>query len=119
MLGSRVGDDSTLIEHEQAAAHAHHLRQVVLDQDGGDAASVDLGDEIHQLCRFAMIQSGERLVEQNEAGIDRESPRDFQALEMTERQRRDRFIVLTRKADLGQDLACPRFLRAASATVSR
>src|ERR1700730_765127 len=108
---SRVGDNPALIEHEQAAAHAHDLRQVVLGQNRGDAAGVDPGDEIHKLCRFVVVQSGERLVQQNEAGIDRESPREFEALEVTERQRRDRLSVLTRKPDLGKDLACACFLR--------
>src|ERR1700732_833739 len=77
MLRSRTA----LIEHEQAAAHAHDLRQVVLDQNRGDAAGVDPGDEIHKLCRFIVVQSGERLIQQNEAGIRRKSPRELGALE--------------------------------------
>src|SRR5882672_10285792 len=42
-----VGDDLSLIEDKKPAAHAHDLRQIVLDQHGRDALGVDPGNDIH------------------------------------------------------------------------
>src|ERR1700687_301340 len=77
-----VGDDFSLIEDEEAAAYAHHLRQIVLDQHGRDALGVDPCDDIHLLRRLAVVQPRQRLVQKNEDRLDRQCARNLEALEL-------------------------------------
>src|SRR6516162_6756831 len=100
-----VLDQTALIENEKATAHAHHLSQVVLDQDDGGAGSVDTGNDIREPARLSVIESGERLVEQNENGIDRKRAGNLEPLEMTKRQYGDRFMLLRRQTNARKDLA--------------
>src|ERR1700730_12763227 len=71
-----IADHSTLIEDEKTTAHAHDLGQIVLNQYRGDARGIDGGEDINQFRRFAVIEPGQRLVEENKNWLDRQRARD-------------------------------------------
>src|SRR5882757_1341821 len=103
VAGRAVGDDPALVQDEEPPAYTHHFRQIVLDQHGGDALGVDGGDEIDLLCRLAVVEPGQRLIEQDQRRIDGKRPRHLEALEAAERQRSDRPCLLAAEADARQD----------------
>src|SRR6266436_620612 len=80
VVGGAVADNGALIENKKTPAHAHHLRQIVFDQHRGNAAGIDGGDDIDEVCRLLVIESSQRLIEEHENRLDRERPRNFEAL---------------------------------------
>src|SRR5215216_156053 len=60
------GDELAEIEHGDAVGDIHHQRHVVLDQQYGDAIRGDLLEQRCETHRLLAIESGSRLIEQEE-----------------------------------------------------
>ena len=77
-------DDFAEIHHGDAIAEMAHHRQVVSDEQVGNAELVlDVFEEIHHLCLHRDVQCRDRLVGDDDAGIDRKGSRNTNPLALT------------------------------------
>ena len=73
--------DAALIEHDDPIRKLHRLVLVVRDEDGRQPrALMDLAQPAPQILAHARVQRAEGLVEQQHARLDRQSPRERDAL---------------------------------------
>ena len=104
VLRDTIADDPTFVKHDQAPAAAHHLFEIMFDQDDGDPLSVHGGNGLDLLRSFGLVESGERLIEQDDLRIDGECARDFEPLHLTKRQRARELAAGPAQADLHQNI---------------
>ncbi len=72
-----VGDDPALVQHRDAVGDRQHPVDVVLDQDDGVLGGQAL-DQIGDHDAVGFGKPGQRLVEQQQLGVDRQGNGDFQ-----------------------------------------
>ena len=86
-------------------ADTQHFAQVMLDHDDGGAAAVDLGDGVGEQARLLRVQSGERLIQQQQLGCERKRAGQFQPLEYAHGLDFRRFVRMRLDSQTGQQLA--------------
>ncbi len=75
---SAVGEHGAAVEDRDAVGHAQNEAHVVLNQDDCEAPlAVKPADELRDLVGFPVAHSRGRLVEQQQAGVQREGHHDF------------------------------------------
>src|SRR5512139_680366 len=75
--GPVVGDLLAIAQDDDLVGYAHDQRHVVLDEKDGDALFPDPADQLRHIGGLAHVQTGRRLVEQQEAGFAGEGPPEF------------------------------------------
>ena len=94
-----LGDLLAEIEHRHAVADPHHQPHIVLDQQYGDAAALELGDGIQERHALGHVHAGGRLVEQKNIWLRRQRPRDLQKTPLRVRQLRGAVVGAMGEAD--------------------
>src|ERR1700746_1774578 len=70
-----VADDKPVIEHDQAAADAHHLFEIVLDQNHRDAALMNRADGLDLPGSLSVVEASKGLIEEDDLRMDGKGPR--------------------------------------------
>ena len=91
--------DAPRIHDDDAVGHRHGFLAVMGDMDGGEAEAVlqrlDLGAQLHA---HLGVEIGQRLVEQQEIGLDGERPAERDALALAARKLRDLALLEPRES---------------------
>ena len=118
-----LGDELARAQHEDAVGDAQHLMELVRDEDDREAFCRELLQCREQALTFLRGQHRGRLVEDEDARLAIEHFQDFDALPFADRKLADGLVGRDREAEflgqMGEALACLRFLPNAAATVSR
>ena len=77
--GTTLGDLLAVIQHDDAIAHLHDEAHVVLDEKYRQSLVAKAGDELHQLPLLPCVETGGRLVEQQQTRLGRQRAGDLQA----------------------------------------
>ena len=94
-------------QHQPAREH-HRLAQIVRDQNGrGVVHRQQVQEQQAQPSDRLLVEGHERLVEQQQAGLDHERPRQRGPARHAERQARGEQLAGRAEADLGEDRAHP------------
>ena len=107
MRGSPSPITTPVIQDNKTAADTHDLFKIMLDQNHRDAASVDIGNGLDLLCGLGVVEAGQRLIQQDHFRIDRKRPRQFEPLQLAERQCTGKLALGTAQSDLVQDIRGP------------
>ena len=76
-----VGDPRRAVKHHHAVADVHRLVDVMGDEHRGLAVLLDQADELGaKVAGGHLVERGERLIAQQNVGLDCEGPRDRHAL---------------------------------------
>ena len=70
-----------MVEDDDVVRDAHDHLHVVLHEQDGDAGGGDLGDQVVDLLGLDGVAAGGRLVEEEDAGLERERAGDLEALQ--------------------------------------
>src|SRR3974390_1840094 len=89
-LRRSLGDDSAVVQDDDAIRDAHHHRHVVLDKQDGDATVADLADEFDKILGFRGVHAGDRFIEQQHRRLrgERQRHADQALFAIGERARR-------------------------------
>ena len=77
-LRAALGNLLAVIQHDHAVGHGHDRAHHVLDDDDRQPARGELSEQRHGLIDLRRIESGHDLVEQQQLGLRRQSPRHLQ-----------------------------------------
>ena len=96
-----VSDDpASGLENDRPVDERQRLVKAMLDEDGRDRSlSGHRAERLANECGARRIEVGGRLIEEEQAWIERQGPRQRQALLLSARQRVDRMVTIVRKAD--------------------
>src|SRR6516164_4788580 len=75
-LRRSLGNDSAVVQDDDAIRDAHHHRHVVLDKQDGDTAVADLADELDEILGFRSVHARDRFIEQQHRRLRRQRQRD-------------------------------------------
>src|SRR5947209_7262349 len=98
-----VADHAAVRQHDQSAAGADNLLEIVLDEEDRDTVRVDLRDHVDLLGSLGIVEAGERLVEEHDRRVEGERAGDLQPLQLAERQRSGELALAAGEPDLPQD----------------
>ena len=82
-----------LVDDVRAVADAQRLAHVVVGAEHADAAALEEADDPLDLDHRDRVDAGERLVEEDEARLRGERPRDLDAAPLAARERRRRRVA--------------------------
>ena len=97
--------DPAVVHHRDPVGHGQGLALVVGDEDEGDAGlALDLAQLRSHVLAQLEVEGGERLVEQQHRGLDRQGPGDGDALALPAGQLGRLLAALAAEVDQGQEL---------------
>ena len=102
---SVIADVLAIAQHGDAVAHFEDLFEVVRDEDHRDALRLQLAHDREQMLGFGGRERGGRLVEDQNARIERERLADLDELLLRDRQFADRHGQIDRHAAAARKIA--------------
>ena len=79
LVAGAFGDLLALVHDDDAVGELHHHVELVLDQQDGQPLGLQVGDEPLHLGGLGRVHAGGRLVEQQQARLERQRARDLDA----------------------------------------
>ena len=103
--GLALGDLLAVVEDDDVVRDAHDHLHVVLHEEDGGAGGGDLGDQVVDLLGLDGVAAGGRLVEEEDAGLERQRAGDLQALERAVGERARLLLGGVAEADAVEEAA--------------
>lgn len=91
--GCFVGDDPALAQHHEPVAEAGGQGEVVQDGDDAGASAADRAQEVHRVELVGRVEGGDRLVGEQDLGLDREGAGEQHPHPLARRQARLRSLA--------------------------
>src|SRR5215210_92681 len=107
VVGSALGEEPSVMQHQDAVRDAHDELHAVLDEDHC-ALLVEPEDQVHHGARLLRAHAGGRLVEEQKARVAGERHRDLEAALVAVGEVLDRVMPAGGEADGGEELLGPR-----------
>ncbi len=102
-----AGGDRAVAHHGDAIGHLGDFGQAMRDEDAGDAAGLQMANDLEQVDRLIVGERGGGFVEDQHLGLQRQGPGDHQQVPLGGRQGRSQAPRIEADIGIGQDFFGP------------